>query len=109
MPEFAKAPEKKLINMPFTAMPSQINHGVVLFNQYCGPCHSDVGTGGGTIPDLGYSTEATHKIFKDILLKGLLVNNGMPNFSGRLNEADVEDIHHYILATAKQMIEQRKK
>ena len=109
MPEYAKAREKKLINMPFTAMPAQISHGGVLFNQYCGTCHSDVGTGGGTIPDLGYSTEATHNIFKDILLKGLLNINGMPDFSGRLGEADVEDIHRYILATAKQKIEQSKK
>ena len=53
------------------------------------------------MPDLGYSSEATHKIFKDILLKGLLIKKGMPNFSGRLSESDIADIQNYILATAR--------
>jgi quinohemoprotein ethanol dehydrogenase len=109
MPEFAKATEKKLIDMVFTATPQQIRHGAVLFNQYCGTCHCDIGTGGGNIPDLGYSAEATHKIFKDILLKGLLANNGMPDFSGKLSENDIADIHNYVLATAKEQIAKKKK
>lgn len=100
MPVFSKAASKKLIDIPFTATPQQIRHGSVLFKQYCGTCHSGIGTGGGTIPDLGYSSEATHKIFKDILLKGLLISSGMPNFSGKLSESDIADIQNYILSTA---------
>ena len=108
MPEFPKAAPKKLIDMPFTATPQQIQHGEILFTQYCGTCHSDIGYGGGTIPDLGYSSDAIHKIFKDILLQGPLEKNGMPNFSGKLSESDISDIHNYILATAKKQIEKRK-
>jgi quinohemoprotein ethanol dehydrogenase len=101
MPVFAKAAEKKLINIPFTATPQQIQHGSLLFIQYCVTCHGSIGEGGGNIPDPAYSSEATHKIFKDILLQGLLIKKGMPNFSGKLSESDVTDIHNYILATAK--------
>jgi quinohemoprotein ethanol dehydrogenase len=109
MPVFPKAVPKKLIDMPFTATSQQIQHGSVLFNQYCGTCHSDIGTGGGTIPDLGYSSKAIHGIFKDILLKGLLINSGMPNFSGRLSESDIADIQNYILATVRNQAGKQKK
>ena len=108
MPEFPKAAPKKLIDMPFTATPQQIQHGEILFTQYCGTCHFNFGGGGGTIPDLAYSSDAIHKIFKDILLQGPLEKNGMPNFSGKLSESDISDIHNYILATAKKQIEKRK-
>ena len=108
MPVYPKAEPKKLIDMHFTATPQQIQHGSVLFNQYCGTCH-DIGGGGGTIPDLGYSSEAVHKMFKDILLKGALINKGMPNFAGKLNESDITDIHNYILATSKEKIAKEKK
>ena len=106
---FPKAAPKKLIDMSFSATPQQIQHGGVLFNQYCGTCHCNIGDGGGTIPDLGYSTEATHKTFKDILLKGPLLNTGMPNFAGKLSETDITNIHNYILATSKEKIAKPKK
>lgn len=108
MPVFPKAAPKKLIDMPFTATPQQIQHGSLLFTQYCGTCHSNIGDGGGTIPDLGYSSAAIHKIFRDILLQGLLEKTGMPNFSGKLSESEIADIHNYILATAKELAEKGK-
>jgi quinohemoprotein ethanol dehydrogenase len=108
MPSFPKPAPKKLIDLPFTATSHQIQHGAVLFNQYCGTCHSDIGEGGGNIPDLGYSSEAIHKIFKDILLTGPFEKNGMPNFSGKLNESEIEDIHSYILSSAKEKIGKEK-
>jgi quinohemoprotein ethanol dehydrogenase len=101
MPAYKEQAEKKLIDMPFTATPAQIQHGGLLFTQYCITCHS-VADGGGSIPDLGYSSEATHKIFNDIVLKRLYANKGMPDFSGKLAEQDATDIHNFILATAKQ-------
>ena len=68
---FPKAAAKKLIDVPFTATLQQIQHGSILFTQYCGTCHSDIGIGGGTIPDLGYSSEATHKIFQGYFIEGI--------------------------------------
>ena len=74
------------------------------------PCHSGVADDDyGVIPDLGYSSEATHKILKNIVLKGLLESKGMPNFSNRLSEKNVTEIQSYILATAKQMAGEKKK
>ncbi|MDZ7648332.1 MAG: hypothetical protein U5K54_14735 [Cytophagales bacterium] len=40
---------------------------------------------------------AKHQVFNDIVLKGILSENGMANFSNSLSEADVEAIHNYLL------------
>jgi len=110
MPAFTKAEEKHLINMPFTSTKEELQHGALLYTQYCMACHSGVADNDyGVIPDLGYSSEATHKILKNIVLKGLLESKGMPNFSNRLSEKNVTEIQSYILATAKQMAGEKKK
>jgi quinohemoprotein ethanol dehydrogenase len=101
MPVFANAVQKKLIDIPFNATQQQVQHGSLLFTQYCVTCHGSIGEGGGNIPDPAYSSKAIHEIFNHILLQGLFVKKGMPNFSGKLSESDVTDIHNYILATAK--------
>lgn len=100
MPIFPKVPEKKLIKRKITATKEQIQQGGSLFYQYCLACHSDIGSGGGNIPDLGFSSETTYKIFKKIVLEGVLETRGMPNFSTKLTESQVNDIQSYILHTA---------
>jgi quinohemoprotein ethanol dehydrogenase len=35
--------------------------------------------------------------FNDILLKGILSQNGMASFSNSLSAEDVEAIHHYLI------------
>ena len=107
MPQRIKPAEKKLINLEVIATPDQIKRGATLFIQYCAICHSNIGDGGGHTPDLGYSSEATYKIFNDILLKGLLQRKGMPNFSGRLHDSDVTAIRNYILSNAKSLLKQQ--
>jgi quinohemoprotein ethanol dehydrogenase len=109
MPAFAKQAEKQLINREFSATKEELAHGDLLYLQYCTVCHGTVAEGGGALPDLGYATDETHKSFKDIVTKGLLVANGMPDFGSRLSEKDVTDIHNYVLAMAKEQIAKLKK
>jgi quinohemoprotein ethanol dehydrogenase len=104
MPVFAKQAKKNLINLPFSATKEELARGGTLYMQYCLMCHGAPAEGGGALPDLANANEAVHKIFKDIVLKGLLLSNGMPNFGKRLNEKDVTAIHDYILSSAKQQI-----
>jgi len=108
MPVFPKAEAKKLIDIPFTATAKQVEHGKLLFSQYCGACHN-LGTGGGVIPDLTYSSEGVHEIFNNIVLGGALLQNGMPKFKGRLTEQEVQEVHDYILSTAKEQIVKQQK
>jgi mono/diheme cytochrome c family protein len=78
--------------------------------QFCAVCHSGVADEDyGVIPDLGYSGEATHKMIKEIVLKGALESKGMPNFDARLTEKDVTEIQSYILSTAKQKAAEKNK
>ena len=107
MPQFMKPAEKILIDVEVTATPEQIQRGTTLFVQYCGVCHGDIGGGGGNVPDLAYSSEATYKIFNDVLLKGLLGRKGMPNFSARLHDSDATAIRNYVLSAAKTVAKQQ--
>jgi quinohemoprotein ethanol dehydrogenase len=109
MPVFAKQEPKHLVNLPFSATKEELSAGSTLYLQYCTLCHGGTAQGGGALPDLAYSNEGIHKIFKDIVLKGLLVSNGMPNFGNRLNEEKVTAIHNYILSKAKEQIAKQVK
>jgi quinohemoprotein ethanol dehydrogenase len=42
-------------------------------------------------------SESTHAAFKQIVLGGLLLPNGMPRWDDRLSEKDVEAIHAYLI------------
>ena len=76
-----------------------ISHGGQMFSRYCSQCHN-LGNGGGTIPDLTYSTEAVFDMYENIVLKGVFLPKGMPSFEDRLSEKDVEKIKAYVLHTA---------
>ncbi len=75
-----------------------ISRGAYLYNFYCDICHGKFGELHlSQHPDLSKLTEAKHMAFKDILLKGILSENGMASFSNSLNEEDVEAIHSFLL------------
>jgi quinohemoprotein ethanol dehydrogenase len=72
--------------------------GAYLYMFYCDICHGKFGDRHlSQHPDLSKLPEAKHMLFKDILLKGILEQNGMANFSNSLSEADVEAIHHFLI------------
>lgn len=72
--------------------------GEALFNIYCGTCHGGFGNGHSSLhPDLSKLTIAKHQSFKDIVLGGILAQNGMASFSNSLSEEDVEAIHQALL------------
>ena len=68
----------------------------------CALCHGFAVQSGGAVPDLRRMNEGTHAIFKQIVLEGIYVSNGMASFADILNEEDVEHIHHFIRARAEE-------
>lgn len=76
-----------------------ITKGEIYFNDYCGFCHQAGKPEEyfSQYPNLGMLTEATHFIFKDIVLDGVFAQNGMASFNDLLQEDEVEAIHHYII------------
>jgi quinohemoprotein ethanol dehydrogenase len=63
-------------------------------------CHGREVRGGGVIKDLRYMSPQTHQAFNDIVLKGLLVGQGMSSFADELSVEETEAIHAYINARA---------
>jgi quinohemoprotein ethanol dehydrogenase len=75
-----------------------VSEGFLQYDSYCAPCHGNIGTNRSSLhPDLSKLTEAKHKLFKEIVLGGILAQNGMASFSNSLSEQDVEAIHAYLL------------
>lgn len=102
-PEFYETKPKELINLNFSATKDEINRGQTLFSKYCSTCHGWMGANGGALPNLAYSGEGTFAIFEDIVLKGIFLKKGMPDFSDRLNQKEVTDIKNYILYSANEL------
>jgi quinohemoprotein ethanol dehydrogenase len=77
-----------------TAVKAQIDAGEVKFIEECSRCHT---LGPSTTPDLRKLNDGLHAAFKDIVLKGVLAPSGMERFDDILSEADVDNIHAYLI------------
>ncbi len=106
MPIFPKKEPKQLVSMDFNATQEQLQHGEQLFLRYCSACHQ--ASGGGSIPDLNYSSPEILGMISQIVGEGAFLEKGMPNFGDRLNEQDIEDIKNYILSNARKLKEAQR-
>lgn len=75
--------------------PATLAQGRALFFGNCAICHSNQHR--SITPDLRRMSDATHKAFNDILLKGLLQQNGMPRWDDALKPAEVAAIHAWLI------------
>jgi quinohemoprotein ethanol dehydrogenase len=78
-----------------------IEQGRQNYVMHCGACHGMYGSL-PMLPDLRRLTQEKHLIFKNIVLDGILEENGMPNFSGDLSAEQVDGIQAYILTLSRQ-------
>ncbi len=105
-PEYPVQPKKQLVDIQFEATPQQLENGGQLFQRYCANCHQNlIFPGGGSIPDLTYSTSVVFDAFHQIVGEGSLQNLGMPGFDDRLKESDINNIKNYILSVAQNRLE----
>lgn len=75
-----------------------IAKGASVYVAYCETCHGGFGDKHfSQHPDLSKLVRAKHQVFNDIVLKGILSENGMANFSNSLSKDDVEAIHNFLL------------
>ena len=85
-----------------------IEKGVALYDFYCFICHGNFGNKHlSQHPDLSKLPEAKHLLFNDIVLKGILSQNGMASFSNSLSADDAEAIHHFLLKKQKEGFEKQ--
>ena len=81
---------------------ASVAKGAALYANHCMRCHSINGIGSGVVADLRYMPEGSHKLFDDIVLKGIFSGLGMVSFADVLDEQDAADIHHYLIDVANE-------
>jgi quinohemoprotein ethanol dehydrogenase len=74
-----------------------IKKGGELFAANCAVCHGLAAVGGGVIPDLRYSSPAVHESWKEIVLGGILKDNGMAGFGDRLSPEQADAIQAWVI------------
>jgi quinohemoprotein ethanol dehydrogenase len=67
----------------------------LFFARGCALCHSNQHR--SITPDLRRMQPSTHAAFRDIVLRGVLVPNGMPRWDDQLTPVQVDAIHAYLI------------
>ncbi len=81
--------------------PKDIPEGTAIYVAACVQCHLVPGVhNGGNVRNLGYVPKESIENLKDIVFKGPFRDQGMPDFTGKLTEADVVKIQAFIQGTA---------
>jgi quinohemoprotein ethanol dehydrogenase len=81
--------------------PKDVPDGTNIYVAACATCHGVPGIhNGGNVRNLGYVPKETIENLKDFVFKGPFRDQGMPDFTGKLTEADVTKIAAFIQGTA---------
>ncbi len=102
-PEYPEMPAKELIQGEITANAREIDAGQRLYGANCNRCHGRIGGGGGALPDLAYSSTRIHENFRYIV-QGSFEALGMPDFTDKLNEVEINLIQQYIFSEAAALV-----
>ena len=86
----------------FGATPERIARGMEGYMEACAVCHGLAVLGGSALPDLRKMSAQSHRLFKDVVLDGILAERGMVGFASRFSPEDVDNIYAFILARSWQ-------
>ena len=100
MPAFVEYRMGKLVQgVPYDPAKAQLGAGLYLAN--CLACHGVPGVSrGGAIPNLGYMDAGYIRDLSKFIFKGPATDRGMPDFTGKLTNDEVEAIKAFIQGTA---------
>jgi quinohemoprotein ethanol dehydrogenase len=90
------------LSPPQTWTAGQIAAGRKAYYGNCGICHGEAAVGNHVLPDLRYSGAITAaEPFRQIVIEGVLKDNGMASFRRYLTPSDVENIRGYVSSEAR--------
>ncbi len=81
----------------------QIQRGGLKFASRCAFCHAN--SARNLVPDLRRLTPEKHELFEEIVLEGLLKQNGMPGFAELFSKEDVADMYAFIISISREAYE----
>jgi mono/diheme cytochrome c family protein len=85
---------------------AQVAAGEILYARSCGGCHGGDAKGNQLMPDLRYSPiTATSDAWRDVVIDGSRIENGMISFAPILDDDDSEAIRAYVVRQAHQPAE----
>jgi quinohemoprotein ethanol dehydrogenase len=82
------------------ASEDELDQGARLFQENCAACHGFKAVGGGVLPDLRFASAKTHARWNDIVLGGVLAQNGMLSFADLIDERQSRWIQAYVVQRA---------
>jgi glucose dehydrogenase len=88
---------------PTDASAEQVARGRAIYDRYCWNCHGIDVASSLVVPDLRYLSGEKHEAFGDIVLRGIFQGKGMPSFAGLVSEAQLPDLHGYIISEAQEL------
>lgn len=78
-----------------------IKKGNLGYAKMCGACHGDQAYSSGLIPQLRFSAVTKDaETWNEVVMQGLLAENGMPNFAGKMDNETAEAIRAYVISEA---------
>jgi quinohemoprotein ethanol dehydrogenase len=89
-----------------TADAATVRRGEALYQRFCGTCHGDAGVSGGVLPDLRYSSTLTNDQWFEIVLGGMLRDNGMVSFAKEVSHGDASAVRAYLIFRANQSLQE---
>jgi quinohemoprotein ethanol dehydrogenase len=85
-----------------TWTPQQITEGRRAYADNCSRCHGDAAVGNNVLPDLRYSGAITSgDVFRQVVIDGVLKDNGMVSFRDQITPATAETIRGYVSSEAR--------
>jgi len=100
LPDFADYPAGPMVS-GVEYDPDQVSAGAGLYLTHCFLCHGTPGVNnGGNIHNLGYVSPEVLASLDSHLFNGPMVNQGMPDFTGKLHQDEVDKIKAYIQSSA---------
>ncbi len=94
--------DRELNPPPLTASPQTVAKGAGLFGANCAGCHG-MNAIAGILPDLRYTPHLSSDTFYDIVMDGVLQDNGMLAFKN-LSKDDVDAIRAYLISRAHETL-----
>ncbi|WP_321396131.1 PQQ-dependent dehydrogenase, methanol/ethanol family [Emcibacter sp.] len=100
LPPLPEAEERELDPPALTADAATVQKGKYLFGQFCSACHGGAAHSGGVLPDLRYSDALHDDLWYDIVLDGVLKENGMVSFADVLDKEKADIIRAFVIERA---------